>query len=103
MTIPTRWFRRIWAALLVVVLMVEAAALLRRGDGDTLSEQVWAVQGRRAGRLAFAALWAWLTWHFLIEHFGFPTLHGGGWMRLDDIAIAAAGAGAAAWLSRRRA
>lgn len=59
-------WRRAWALILLICLGLETAALIRRGDGDTLTEQVrpWI----RAHRIAAAAGVIWLIYHFFLAH-----------------------------------
>lgn len=68
-----------WIALLVVPVAVEVWAIVRRGEGDTLSEQVWALRAwlktkGYAGQVAWAAfVWALVGFFgWLVLHFTFP-------------------------------
>lgn len=66
----------LWGAWILLFVGLEAAALVRKKRGDTLSENVWqwfSLRGDssqlsrvQAGlRFGFLAFWAWLTIHFL--------------------------------------
>ncbi len=66
----------LWVAWLLVFVAIEAAALINKDRGDTLSEHVWAwfsLKGNKGKlkwwqallRFAFLAFWVWLTLHFL--------------------------------------
>ena len=78
-----------WSVLFAAGLALEAAALVRRGKGDTLSEHVWLIRSTRWGRPAFYAAWSWLTYHFIIDEFLGPQVKSAAW---DDWAAVAAGA-----------
>lgn len=54
-----------WLAVAILALTLEVAALIRRGDGDTATEQIrpWV---QRCRFLAWAA-WMWLGYHFLLQ------------------------------------
>jgi hypothetical protein len=66
----------LWIGWGVAFLVIEAAALINKDRGDTLSEHVWSwfqLRGRKDGkrpwqvllRLGFVCFWVWLTFHFL--------------------------------------
>lgn len=59
-----------WIAWLVMFGVIELAALLDKGEGDTFTEhwRKWmALQSKTKvlGRLATATFLGWLAWHFL--------------------------------------
>jgi hypothetical protein len=60
-----RWARRLW---ILAFMVLEGAALARRGTGDTLTEQLrpW-IQGHPVRVLLVGAGIIWLFYHFLIE------------------------------------
>ncbi len=58
------WAWILWGAAFCVI---EGAALANRRRGDTLSEHVWLLRSRKAGRWGLAAFLGWLAYHFLVE------------------------------------
>ena len=62
----TTLFRRIWATLLAVGLVVEALSL-PNGHRDTLSETIWDTVRWSHWRLLFLPAWTWLTWHWILR------------------------------------
>ncbi len=65
-----------WVVWLGLFVVLEAVAIRRRAEGDTLSENVWkwfSLKGNKGtlsrwqtvARFGFLAFWAWLTIHFL--------------------------------------
>lgn len=57
-------YTAIWLILLVLVLIVEAAAVVRKGEGGTLSEHVWKLRKHTWFRLLAYPTLTWLLWHF---------------------------------------
>lgn len=53
-----------WAVWLAFFGVVEARAVVRKRQGDTLSEHVWYALRFPVMRFTFAGFWAWLTLHF---------------------------------------
>ena len=73
MSDPFTWF---WVGWLLLFVVIEGVALVRKERGDTLSEKVWAwfwLQGDKSKlqawqvvlRVGFIAFWAWLSLHFI--------------------------------------
>lgn len=58
----------IWLCIGVLVVAVELIAIVRKGEGDTLSENVWKLQRRGSWgkfvRWMIAAFLLWLIIHF---------------------------------------
>lgn len=63
-----RTFLVAWTAWVLVGLLLEAAALLRRDTGDTLSELIWSILDRHPiFWWTGLGLWAWATHHFFFR------------------------------------
>ncbi len=68
------FFTALWIAWLAIFVIIEAAAIIRKAKGDTLSEHTWdwfcltpnteKTPWCVARRVTFLAFWAWLTIHF---------------------------------------
>ena len=62
----SRW-RWLWISLLAVVLTFEFVAIFNDEDGDTISENVWALLDLSwLLWVVMAGFLAWLTTHFLL-------------------------------------
>ena len=73
MSDPFTWF---WIGWLLLFVVIEGVALIRKERGDTLSEKVWAwfwLKGDKGKlqawqvvlRVGFIGFWAWLSLHFI--------------------------------------
>ena len=64
-----------WVSLLVAAVALEVYTIARRGEGDTLSEQVWRLRAwLKGGGFAGQVGWAVFVWA-LIGFFGWLVLH----------------------------
>lgn len=62
----SQFFGYLWGSWLLAFVLIEAAAIMRGGPGDTFSEFIWAFLGGGWSRyFLLGGLLIWMTIHFL--------------------------------------
>lgn len=79
----------VWLWIAGLVLIFEGIAIVQRGG--MLSHYVWIMLDDPRGRMLLVPLWAWLTWHWFLEHWAWPAGKPEWWDDLVVIASALAG------------
>lgn len=64
----------LWAILFSTGFCLEAIAIFDKKHNGTLSRKVWLLLTFKLTRMVILAAWAWLTYHWFLEHLLFPFL-----------------------------
>jgi len=87
--------RLLWLVPFLVILGVQLWATAHYKPAQ-LSRTVWAAMSAWWFRTPFVALWAWLTWHWILEPVWFRSFQG---HLMSDLVVILAG-GLLGWASR---
>lgn len=85
----------LWAAIVMLLILVEGITVGTARQGDTLSEVVYVVRHDALGRWLVLTVWCWLSWHWMLRPASDRTIS---WV---DAAAILCGLAWAAWESWR--